>query len=165
MKATAHFRLLLRACLPHMQHYHGDLLRHDRRMIRRHPDLPFIHVTRDMGSHLQLMPPADHPLWPAEGMEVPYLFGKANRRHLLKDAEDFIGYFMKNHRESSVLVHHFDGRELRRIDYARGDELLRRWAREIRHAWSEAARLRRRELDRQRGLLARDTIRILALSA
>jgi hypothetical protein len=165
MKAPAHFHLLRAACLPHLQHYHGDLLRHDRRLIRRHPDLPFIHVTRDMGSHTQLMPLADHPLWPEQGKEVPYLFGKADRYHLLRDAEGFMDYFIKNHRESSVLVHHFDGRELHRIDYAKGDEILRQWARDVRQEWAQSARMRRCELDRQCGLLARDTARILALSA
>lgn len=141
-KAPAHFIALREACLPHLKHYHRDLLMHDRRAIRSFPDVPYLHVTRDMGTHLQFMRPTDHPSWPAPGQEVPYLFSTADRDHLLKEAEGFIKYFIASHREESVLVHHYDGRTLRKISYRHADDLLSRWASNVRHGWNRiAARL------------------------
>lgn len=121
MKAPQHFHTLRTLCLPHIQHYHGDLLKHDRRAIRRKPKTPFLHLTRDYGTYItMLIPAADYP---PQGVEIPYLFGHADRWHLLKEIGTHMAYGAKNH--PNALLHYFDGHILRRITYPQADEILR----------------------------------------
>ena len=58
--------------LPIMTGYQTDVTEHDKREISDNPDNPFIHVTRDMSSHMFMKPKAD---WLAANKPQPYLFG------------------------------------------------------------------------------------------
>jgi hypothetical protein len=149
MKAPAHFHQLRAASLPLISAYHADLLKHDRRIIRRNPDCPFIHVTRDYGSYLSMLIPAEK--YPPEGELVPYIFGTADRWHLLKELPGTIEFAEKNHPQA--LVQYFDGKTLRPITYPQARAILEDYRKAIIEKWREetpawkrdgfAARLRR----------------------
>ncbi len=121
MKAPAHFHQLKAACLPRIEDYHADLLKHDRRAIRRRPTTPFIHLTRQYGTYITMLPPAEE--YPPQGVEVPYLFGKADRWHLLKEVSEMIRFGMNYHPDS--LLHYFDGENLRTVTYPQAQEIVR----------------------------------------
>lgn len=149
MKAPIHFHALKAASLPLISGYHADLLKHDRRLIRQNPDCPFLHVTRDYGTYISMLIPAEK--YPPEGLLVPYLFGKVDRWHLLKELPGTIAYCEKHHPQG--LVQHFDGKTLRVITYAKARQILEDYRKTIIAAWQAetpawkregfAARLRR----------------------
>ncbi len=91
---------------PLMTHYHSDL-EIDLQVIEKHPyRCPFVHITRKMGTHMFPHTPAS--MYPKKGEVVPYLFGKADRDHILKSSsiESF-----KHHIETAnyIQMNYFDG--------------------------------------------------------
>lgn len=131
MQAPAHFDQLTAACLPLIQQYHDDLLVHDRNAITAHPTTPYLHLTRDYGTYLtMLIPAADYP--PA-GVEVPYLFGHADRHHILKGISAHMEYGKKHH--PNALLHYFDGKSLRTVTYPQADEITRQYCAAIKATW------------------------------
>lgn len=133
MKAPAHYHTLKAACLPHITAYHDDLLVHDLRAINEKPGCPFIHLTRDYGTYLtMLIPAADYP---PQGKEVPYLFGHADRQHILKEVANSIEYGRKHHPEA--LLHHFDGKRLHRISHTQAAAIVEAYQKAIRREWVE----------------------------
>lgn len=131
MKAPAHYFTLRDACRPLIQHYHADLLKHDRRALREYPTLPFFHITRSHGTHLILLRPAD--AYPKAGERVPYLFGTATRAEILARNLDVLQYCARNH--AGDTVHYFDGKRLAIITYARAADLMVEYLRAIKAAW------------------------------
>ena len=70
---------------PVLEDYRNDLEEHDRNMILGNPGLPFLHVTRKWGTHLEFLRPlADYP---AQGETVKFLFGYVNRARILEQIE------------------------------------------------------------------------------
>lgn len=132
MKAPQHFIALRAACLPLIEGYHRDLLVHDRRLIRRHPKVPFIHVTRQYGSYLTLLHPAEN--YPPEGKEIPYIFSTADRWHLLKESGSIVAFCQKNHPDA--LVHYFDGQKLQVITYEKAASIIEEYIKGIKLTWA-----------------------------
>ena len=66
-----------------VKHYRTDLTEHDQRMLEENPGVPFLHCARECGTFMQLLHEADSDYWPAKGTEIPYLFGHADREHIL----------------------------------------------------------------------------------
>lgn len=141
MKIPAHFQALKAACLPLIQGYHADLLKHDRRFIRKNPDCPFLHVTRDYGTYLTMLYPAGK--YPPEGVSIPYLFDKADRWHLLKETSGTIEFAEKNH--PNALVHYFDGKSLRVVTYPQARQILEEYRRSIIAKWRDETPAWKRE--------------------
>jgi len=73
---------------------------HDRDLIdRMGNDVPFIHIAREMGTHLIMFPPANHKDWPAKGETAPYLFATVDRYHMLGQVSTMVAYHKRHHPE------------------------------------------------------------------
>jgi hypothetical protein len=99
---------------PHIEAYRNDLLVHDKDAIDRYPGVPFLHWTRKMGTHIQFLYPSR--LLPANGETVPYLFGTANRKHIVEETLSMAEYFIRPTSDKTVLVLYYDGATLKQIN-------------------------------------------------
>ncbi len=102
-------------CLPLIESYQADLTTHDKAALAdpRNVGLPFIHWTRKYGTHLSFLLPDDDRRFPACGLKVPYLFGEADRHHIVSDVVDVAKYWDSPQADGSVLrVTHYNGTEL-----------------------------------------------------
>lgn len=86
------FDQLVELSKPHIKHYHDDLMVQDRNWIDGNPGIKFLHFTRECGTDLIGLYPADHAAWPMAGEKVPYLFGFATREHILKQTVEIVKY-------------------------------------------------------------------------
>lgn len=152
MKPTAEtiFAQLLAEVDGIITHYRDDLLVHSRREILEHPGIQFVHYTRAWGTHLIMLHPADHPIWPAQGEKVPYLFGEADREHIVNQWVEMARYYNRGETSRGArieAIHHFDGYVLRRIDHTgHAFTIVQNRRTEVLGAWT--ARLFARELAR-----------------
>lgn len=99
------------ACLPLIKHYRDDLLKWDRKAICENPGVPFLHWTDEMGTHIVMLPPECD--YPAKCVEVPYLFGTADRWHLVRQIEDSVKYHATHSKQ--MVCHYCDGSKLRYV--------------------------------------------------
>jgi len=124
--------------LPLIRHYHQDLEKIDREWIEDHPGVPFIHATREFGTDIVELYPADDPFWPPKGQRVPYLFGEADRDHILEQAAGTARYLQK--RDRILLMLYYDGQTLRETTAKQAVKIAEDYERSVRHAWSRAGR-------------------------
>jgi hypothetical protein len=97
----------------HVAHFRDDLVKHDRAAIEAAPDLPYLHWTRATGTHLEFLHPADSPVFPPEGISIPYLFGHAGRVHIIGQLIVMANYW-RDH--GCLAIHFYNGRELEEIN-------------------------------------------------
>lgn len=141
MSATAQATLydqLHELVLPLLEAYHNDLLVHDRCALEACPGIPFLHWTRRTGTDLVFLPAVDDRSWPAPGEVVPFLFGTADRDHLLASKLISAEYHSDKHVPRSLLVLYFDGRRLRQIDEAQAVKIAREYRDRIEAEWERA---------------------------
>ena len=105
------YQTLLNSVSHIVKHYRADLEIHDRHSIESNPGVPFLHFTNDCGTHILMLYPHDHDRWPRPGEWTKYLFSTANREMMLEDGASFTSCACQSH----PLIHHFDGKTLRRI--------------------------------------------------
>jgi hypothetical protein len=117
----------------YIKHYRGDLVVHDKRDIEANPGISFLHWTRESGTHIQFLWPADHQSWPAKGLLIPYLFGKATREHIL-DQVNAVADYWRNH--GSIATHYYDGRELQAVTPERACQVAERHVRDVGSEWN-----------------------------
>ena len=132
-----HLHSLLRElCLPLIESYQVDLLKHDLDALHRFPDMPFLHWTRKFGTFMCHLLPPDHPAWPAKGVFIPYLFATANREHILHQNAD-VARGMMREGDATHTCHWWGGPEhpLRRITCERAHELATRHESAVLRAW------------------------------
>jgi len=122
--------------LPLIEHYHEDLTKIDRQWIEDHPGVPFIHATRNYGTYIVELYPADDPFWPPKGEKVPYLFGHADREHILRQAAGTARYIQKH--EHILLVLYYDGQSLREITPEEAVRIAEIYEQVVRWAWAHA---------------------------
>jgi hypothetical protein len=79
-----------------LTHYKKDFFVHDRRMMRNFPRTNFLHFTRATGTQLILLHQFDSESFPAEGEKIPYLFGHADRHHILNQIPECVKYLALN---------------------------------------------------------------------
>lgn len=108
------FQQLVDTCLPSIEAHQNDLLVVDREMIDANPGVPFLHWTRSTGTWIKHLFPADHEHFPPHGVEVPYLFGRADRVHIAEQVREFAQGLYKN--SNTLITFHFDGKKLHRIN-------------------------------------------------
>ena len=65
--------------LPLMSAYQTDVTTHDRREIEENAGTPFVHVTREMSSHMFMKPDKE---WLDTNAPQPYLFGRSTPREI-----------------------------------------------------------------------------------
>ncbi len=126
------YQQLEEKCLPLITSYRDDLIKHDyATIVTECPGVPFIHSTRDCGTHMALLQPAD--TYPPEGKQVPYLFATADRWHMLKEASVIVDHGIK---ENNVLLwHYYDGRKLRQITAEKAKQLVTEYQRHVKRQW------------------------------
>lgn len=102
------------ACLPLIEAYQDDLLKHDRASIEANPGKPFLHWTRSTGTEIAFLLEKDD--LPARGVVVPYLFGTADRRHMARHSLAHAEFHAKeSNSPERYTVHYYTGKTLRQI--------------------------------------------------
>lgn len=139
------YEQLVDACLPLIEAYHDDLVKHDKAWLEENPGVPFLHWTRPGGTTIFGLPAAD--TYPKSGEYVKYLFATADRWHILKEAVKAAEYHtMPSNDPEKFTCHHFDGTRLRKISVETAVDVARQYVRRIESEWQKQ--------NRQRGLSA-----------
>jgi hypothetical protein len=133
--------------LPHIEAFHNDLLKHDRRaLVDTYPGTPFLHFTRECGTWVIMMPPAGSEAYPPEGEKIPYLFSRADRWHILAQIMPVFDSIERN--RNTRLLLYFDGNRLHKASLARAKGILEEYVDGVQRTWRDeikAAERRRRE--------------------
>lgn len=117
------------AVLPTLTHYRDDLLVHDRRAIEEHPGVPFLHYSSAMNTHMALLPPASS--YPPAGVWIPFLFGQADRWHLVQSVISMAQYFLNpSNMPERYTARYFNGRKLVVVTVAKALEIAREYRRQ-----------------------------------
>jgi hypothetical protein len=98
--------------------YRDDFEVHDRETIADIAPSPFLHWAHRDGTQLAALFPADCERWPAPGVEVKYLFGVADRWHILKQIEEMADYLAdpaRGHADDPRHATYFDGHRFRDV--------------------------------------------------
>ena len=131
MNHTELHAALVAACDPIVKHYRNDLLVHDLDNIQRwSPDVPFLHFSRQTGTYMVHLIAADQ--YPARGQYVPFLFGHAEREHLLDSAVGLAEHCAK---DTQHICHYWDGRKLRQVTTAQALTIATEYSNTIRNQW------------------------------
>ena len=109
---TLHAQLVEKA-LPIITSYQNDLLVHDKNHLEMYPGRPFLHFTGDTGTHIITLFFIED--YPAKHEEVPYLFGHADRDHILGELTSVVEAMSRCNRMDLIL--YFDGNKLREVTY------------------------------------------------
>jgi hypothetical protein len=123
-------------CLPLITHWREDLTKHDREGIEQeHPGVPFLHWTRDTGTNISFLIPWD--AYPKLGEVVPFLFGVADREHLLNEVVGFAEWHAKGINDPKrFTVHYFDGKKLKQITVQKAVQIAKEYAAGIQRLWN-----------------------------
>jgi hypothetical protein len=113
--------------LPRLTNHQADLTTHDREAIAAHSG-PFLHWSWDCGTYLiSLVPPDEYP---RKDVWIPYLFGQADRWHLVKQVTEMASYFLNpTNNPERYMALYFDGKRIRKIDCKRALEIARDYRR------------------------------------
>ena len=126
-KTKTVYEQLVDECLPLVEHYQADLLVHDKNIIQEHSGVPFLHWTRQSGTWIVFLYPSTSDRFPPRGVEVPYLFGKANREHIATQIGEVAEGIEKM--SNTLLTHYFDGKRLKRITVKQATEIAKDYVR------------------------------------
>lgn len=134
------YQQLVAAVQPLLKGYQDDLLVHDKRsLVEQYPGVPFLHWTREHGTDLVILHPAESEAWPKAGESVPYLFAMANRVHILNQIVVLAKYELKEDgMESKRTCHYFNGKTLKQITCARAVEVAWELERSVSKYWEAA---------------------------
>ena len=118
-------------CSPVVTHYRDDLLKHDHASITANPDMPFIIWARECGTHLLMFHSSDS--FPAAGVRVKYLFGDADREHMLNGVLSVAEHCERDNETRRVV--YCDGTRVRTITKAQATKHIREYCALIRRQW------------------------------
>jgi hypothetical protein len=94
---------------------------------------PFIHWTRQSGTCVEPMIAPDQ--YPKRGERVPYLFGTADREHILNQRIGTATYWTNKNNLPVEACHYFDGKTLKRITLETAVALMRDYGMQVRNCW------------------------------
>ena len=120
--------------LPILEAYQNDLLKHDRDSLRKNKT-PFIHITTKTGTYLEFMLPFDSESWPKFGEKVKYLFGYADRYHILDQKGSSIEHCMRE--QKAKLILYYDGFKLHKITLDKALEVMRSYKTKTKNQWRQ----------------------------
>jgi uncharacterized protein YkuJ len=140
MEAKEVYKIIEKNSLPLMEAYQTDLTKIDREAIEAMPKLygklvPFVHITRDWGSHIDEFWPLES--YPAPGQYIPFLFGTINREELVDRAGANTQYFTERKGEKVLLVQYFDGETVKEISLERAMALFVQYRHNIRSSFKK----------------------------
>ena len=124
------FEKLKELSLPHIKNFHSDLLVHDKAYLDEN-DYPFIHATRESGTHMVLFCPAD--IYPAAGETVPYMFGNSDRYHILEQKNVLVDHIVT--KDNPKLILYYNGRFIKKITAEQAISLTREYTDRIKREW------------------------------
>jgi len=107
------YKELVDKALPYIEAYKDDLLVYDKAQILAYPDAPFLHFTGDTGTLMVTLPGVE--AYPKQGEVVPYLFGTADRWHILNGVVEQVKCVPRINRRDLML--YYDGEKLREVTY------------------------------------------------
>lgn len=114
-----------------MEAYHDDLLVHDKTELDRYPDHRFLHFTGSTGTTIITLYNADE--YPNNDERVPYLFGTADRWHILKGITETLNCLPRCNRMDLIL--YFNGKTLKPITFERAQDIVRDYTQSIKYHW------------------------------
>ncbi|KKL91508.1 hypothetical protein LCGC14_1893980 [marine sediment metagenome] len=138
--ATDTYADLERQSLPLISSYQADLTRIDRECISENPGVPFVHLTRELGTVLIFLWPADSEGYPAAGVFVPYLFGSADRNHILREKASLLS---AADNDLTLLRLYFDGQQFRTVTREHARQIIADYTRDIERQWRPSQYQRR----------------------
>ena len=126
------YNKIKRNSLPLLEAFEIDLLKHDYNDILKSEKCSFLHFTRNYGTHIVKLSTENYP---EKNEIVPYLFGKADRNHILKQKSTIV----ETLKTSCLIVQYYnvdtDTVKLISMDEARSIvqsftlETLKKWSR------------------------------------
>jgi len=128
-------------CHPLMKDFETDLLLDKPTIVDAQS--PFIHWTRELGTALEPLIAPDQ--YPAKGVTVGYLFGTADREHILTKRCGTGQYYLKPFASTIAACHYYDGKSCKRITLQDAHELLRDYAEQVRRCWANPRLFDRRD--------------------
>lgn len=138
--------------LPIIKAYHDDLIRHDRKAIEESPGISFLHFTGDTGTYIALMVPAE--AYPPKGVSVPYLFGRAERFHILRQYVKTVECMKTINRQDMIL--YCNGKRLIEINQERAENLAWKYQWRILNEWEKTERKERDYEAKHSGTVSRE---------
>lgn len=123
---------LFRLCHPLMLDYQSDLEIDKTSIVLA--QAPFIHWTRETGTALEPLIAPDQ--YPPSKKRVPYLFGTADREHILSQRVGTAAYMANPNNVAVVACHYFDGKALKRIKLEDAIDLMNNYAGQVRRCWA-----------------------------
>jgi hypothetical protein len=115
--------------------YRDDLLKHDREGIESNPpSTPFLHFTRETGTNIIFLVSPD--AYPAKGFRVPYLFGYADREHILNETVSLVKALEKS--GNTKLVLYFTGKTFKKVTFKEAFDIAQKYMYETRIAWKKS---------------------------
>lgn len=115
--------------------YYRTDFQHDEKEITAAPGVPFLHFAYECGTHLIMLHPAESPSWPAEGVEVPYLFGQADRHRILRGIRFYHLAVVHNHRNDGRWTY-YDGTLLAEVTAEKARSIIDEYVRNTEVAWT-----------------------------
>jgi hypothetical protein len=122
--------------------YRDDLEKIDRQYIDANPGMPFIHYTREWGTHLYFLVKSSE--LPAAGVEVPYLFGHADRQHMVDELVSCTRYHADPRNGTMLLVLHFDGAKIHETSISGATGIAETWRNGIMRQWKRESDIAQR---------------------
>ena len=118
--------------LPKMTAYYNDL-NIDVNCILENKGIPFIHYTGSTGTNIEFLFPADSEAFPPKGKRIPYLFGTADRYHILNSK---ISMLRPLGEYRSELIQYFDGKKIRVITHERAVLITKVYVNNVLNLWN-----------------------------
>ena len=119
-----------------MTYFQTDFSIHDVEFMEANPETEFIWVVRNSGTHI-------FRIWknqdlPAAGVEVPYLFSKATREHIITDGLNALQNSCPPHNHDFYHIDQQNG-TFRKITQKEGIEILSRNIENLNNIWKQEA--------------------------
>lgn len=113
----------------------SDLTTHDRDSILANPGVPFLHWTREYGTHMIFLRPSDSPDWPAAGKLAPYIFGNSSREHILNDQANCALSMYSRSASTTLGAVYYNGDTLRTVTQDEQSDIIHDWRKALRNEW------------------------------
>jgi hypothetical protein len=132
MKPNEVYETIKDLSLPFIENYHEDLLVHDKKAIEENTEnIPFLHFTGTNGTWMFDLLPSNK--YPAKGESIRYLFGYADRKHMLHETLKCVKHCRNSNRQSLIL--YFDGIRISKINQDVADSLVEDYVSKIEAEW------------------------------
>ena len=128
------YRELGRRVSPFLKHYRTDL-KHDKAWILENPGVPFLHWTGESSTHIVSLDASDSERWPASGVVVPYLFGRADREHILDQKREATKAL--NEKFNIRVIYHWNGHNLQEVNASRAFRIVDEYVSGVHALWNK----------------------------